>query len=93
MIAMEAHTPKRQAIEKFIQEEGAKTRDWQIRIVDEKESPVVRLEAVRRKAVAASGPAHSPKTLEIHTRQAITDHDQIDDSTKRMIRKWLASLE
>ncbi len=85
---MEAHTPKRYAIENFINQHSAKLAGWQIRIVDEKDSPVVRLQAVRT-GETTSDPG---KTLEIHTRQSTVAHEEIDESTKTMIRKWLASL-
>ena len=85
---MEAHTPKRHAIEHFIKEHSGDLKGWQVRVIDEKDNPVVRLEATRP-GHAAGEPG---KTLEIHTRQATVDGDEIDHATQTMIRKWISAL-
>jgi hypothetical protein len=85
---MEAHTPKREAIEKFIGHETGAS-DWIIRAVDEVENPVVVLKAYRDDRVEP-GPE---KTLEVHTRQVRLLDDELDEATKTMIRRWLASLQ
>jgi hypothetical protein len=84
---MEAHTPKRQAVEKFIQHEHDRLKGWQIQVIDERDEPLVRLQAVRQGESTPSG-----KHLDIHTRQVNLVHDEIDDTTKAMIRKWIGSL-
>jgi hypothetical protein len=81
---MEAHTPKRLAIERFLKTEKGSARDVRVRVIDEKENPIVRLETVH-----ASEPV---KALDVHTRQVILENDDIDHTTKQMIRRWLASL-
>lgn len=85
---MEAHTPKREAIEKFIGHEKTVAKHWIVRTVDEPENPIVRLRATR--SDEASG--GQEKTLEVHTRQVRLDSNELDESTKTMIRRWLASL-
>jgi len=85
---MEAHTPKREAIEKFIHHESRAASNWIVRVLDEAHDPVVRLEAFRDD-LAADGPR---KSLEVHTRQVRLADNEIDESTKTMIRRWLASL-
>lgn len=85
---MEAHTPKHEAIKKFIGHEGGINK-WIVRAVDRIADPVVVLEAFRDD-VAEAGPE---KTLEIHTRQVRLLDDELDESTKTMIRRWLASLD
>ncbi len=85
---MEAHTPKREAIEKFIHHESKASSNWIIRVLDASHDPVVRLEASRDDR-AGSDPL---KTLEVHTRQVRLADDELDESTKTMIRRWLASL-
>jgi hypothetical protein len=83
----EAHTPKREAIEKFIHhEEGV--NDWIVEVLDQAHEPVVRLQA-RRDDQVSTRPA---KSLEIHTRQVRLTDDELDESTKTLIRRWLASL-
>lgn len=84
---MEAHTPKREAIEKFLGHES-NLSNWIVRAVDEAHSPIVLLQAYRDDKVE-SGPE---KTLEIHTRQVRLEDDELDESTKTMIRRWIASL-
>jgi hypothetical protein len=81
---MEAHTPKRYAIERFVRSEQGKTREVRVRIIDEKENPIVRLETED-----ATGQV---KGLDVHTRQVALENDDIDSTTKQMIRRWLASL-
>ncbi|HZQ52919.1 MAG TPA: hypothetical protein VFB14_12020 [Bryobacteraceae bacterium] len=85
---MEAHTPKREAIEKFIGHEKAVAKHWIVRTVDEPESPIVTLRATRSDEAAGG----REKTLEVHTRQVRLDSNELDESTKTMIRRWLASL-
>ena len=83
---MEAHTPKREAVEKLIKACRQTGSDWQIRVVDEQNSPVILLEAVKGQAGAG------PKTLEIHSRQITLTHDDVDESTKKLIKRWIESL-
>ena len=85
---MEAHTPKREAIEKFIHHESRAASNWIVRVLDESHDPVVRLEASRDD----QAPSGARKTLEVHTRQVRLADDELDESTKTMIRRWLASL-
>jgi len=85
---MEAHTPKREAIQRFIGHETSVIKNWIVRTVDEPENPIVMLQAFRDDRVER-GPE---KTLEVHTRQVRLDHSELDESTKTMIRRWLASL-
>lgn len=85
---MEAHTPKREAIEKFIGHEKSAAKHWIVRTVDEAEDPIVRLRATRSDEAGGG----QEKTLELHTRQVRLDSNELDESTKTMIRRWLASL-
>jgi hypothetical protein len=85
---MEAHTPKRQAIEKFVQHEGTVGKNWMVRVEDAPNDPVVRLQAWRDDKVEA-GPE---KTLEVHTRQVRLTDEELDEATKTMLRRWIASL-
>jgi hypothetical protein len=84
---MEAHTPKREAIQKFIGHEGG-SRNWIIRAKDEPHSPIVVLEAYRDDK-RESAP---DKTLEVHTRQVRLEDNELDEASKTMIRRWMASL-
>jgi hypothetical protein len=84
---MEAHTPKREAIEKFIGHESG-GGVWIIRTVDDQHEPVVHLQAFRDDRVEAE----PEKTLEVHTRQVRLEDDELDEATKTMIRRWMASL-
>lgn len=84
---MEPHTPKREAIERFVQHEGA-ADNWIIRVKDEPHDPIVRLEAWRDDR-AEAGPE---RFLEVHTRQVRLTDDELDESTKTFIRRWMASL-
>src|SRR3954462_11379796 len=87
-ISMEAHTPKRQAIEKFVEAELGKMEGWKISVTEEKEQPIVILKA--------SKPGHAddaPKSLEVHTRQVTLTHDELDESTQKLISRWMVSLE
>lgn len=84
---MEAHTPKRLAIERFLKtakSEQKSERDVRVRVIDERENPIVRLETVD-----ASAPV---KSLDVHTRQVVLENNEIDPTTKQMVRRWLASL-
>ena len=85
---MEAHTPKREAIQNFIGHESGLFSNWVIRALDEAESPIVVLQAFRDDKVE-DGPE---KTLELHTRQVRLEDSELDEATKTMIRRWLASL-
>jgi len=85
---MEAHTPKREAIEKFIGHEEQAFSKWIIRAKDKEHEPVVLLQAWRDDEVEAA----PEKTLEIHTRQVRLQDDELDEASKTMIRRWLASL-
>jgi hypothetical protein len=85
---METHTPKREAIEKFIHHESGIAKDWIIQTREDEHEPVVRLFA-RRDDRAGSDPG---KVLEVHTRQVRLMDDELDEATKTMIRRWLASL-
>jgi hypothetical protein len=81
---MEAHTPKREAIEKFIGRHSDHSPGWEIRIIDEQATPLVRLEATRGGA--------DTRTLEVHTRQVTLAGDRLDETTQKMIERWLDSL-
>ena len=83
---MEAHTPKREAVEKFIASQSGHGKGWQVRVVDEQESPLNRLEATNPQA------GDHAKTLDIHTRQITLTHEQVDESTKKLILRWIDSL-
>ena len=85
---MEAHTPKREAIERFVNHESGIAKDWIIRVKDEPHDPIVRLQAWRDD-VRVSAPE---KSLELHTRQVRLADDEPDEATKTMIRRWLSSL-
>ncbi|MFL6447730.1 MAG: hypothetical protein ACJ746_08580 [Bryobacteraceae bacterium] len=85
---MESHTPKREAIEKFIGHEEQAVSNWIIRAKDQEHAPVLVLQAWRDDQVEAE----PEKTLEVHTRQVRLLDDELDEATKTMIRRWLASL-
>lgn len=85
---MEAHTPKREAIEKFIAHEEPAVSSWIVRVKEQEHQPVVLLQAWRDDQVEAD----PEKTLEVHTRQVRLQDDELDEATKTMIRRWLASL-
>ncbi len=85
---MEAHTPKREAIEKFVHHESGIAKSWLVRVVDEPHDPIIRLQAWRDDK---SGSAPE-KSLEVHTRQIRLADNELDESSKTMIRRWLASL-
>ncbi len=85
---MEAHTPKREAIERFVQHESGTLKNWIVRVVDDSHDPIVRLKAWRD-----DKPESEPeKSLEVHTRQVRLADDEPDEGTKTLIRRWLASL-
>ena len=86
---MEARTPKREAIEKFVEHESGIAKAWIFRVHDDAHEPVVRIEAWRDYR-QESGPE---KSLEIHTRQLRLEDVELDEAAKTMIRRWLASLE
>ncbi len=83
---MEAHTPKREAVERFIKAQAEHGKGWEVRVIDEQETPVLRLEAVKKQT------AGGPKILEIHSRQITLTHDEVDESTQKLIRRWMDSL-
>ncbi|MGH9614308.1 MAG: hypothetical protein ACRD4P_14640 [Bryobacteraceae bacterium] len=85
---MEAHTPKRHAIKRFIEGHAGTVSDWRIRVIDEQENPIVHIEAARQDPATGD----PQRTLEIHTRQVSLIRDEIDDSSKKLIRRWLSSL-
>lgn len=85
---MEAHTPKREAIRKFVGHENGLYKNWVIRAVDEAENPIVILQAYRDDKVDGA----PEKMLEVHTRQVRLDNSELDETTKTMIRRWLSSL-
>jgi hypothetical protein len=88
MEAHGAHTPKREAIQRFVQHESGTLKNWVIRVSDEPHDPVVRLHAWRDGRVEAQ----PEKTLDVHTRQVRLADDEPDEATKTMIRRWIASL-
>jgi hypothetical protein len=88
MEAHEAHTPKREAIQRFVQHESGTLKNWIIRVSDEAHDPIVRLQAWRDDR----GEPQPQKTLEVHTRQVRLADDEPDEATKTMIRRWIASL-
>ena len=85
---MAAHTPKREAIEKFVGHEGGNAKGWIIRVVDEEHDPVIRLFA--RKDDNPTPDAE--KSLEVHSRQVRLSDEELDEASKTLIRRWLASL-
>lgn len=85
---MAAHTPKREAIEKFVEHEGGNLRGWLIRVVDEEHDPVIRLFARKHENSASE----SEKSLELHSRQVRLSDEELDEATRTLIRRWLASL-
>jgi hypothetical protein len=85
---MEAHTPKREAIEKFVGHESKSASTWIIRVHDKVHDPVVLLQAWRDDEVETE----PDKSLEIHTRQVRLQDDELDEATKTLIRRWMASL-
>jgi hypothetical protein len=85
---MAAHTPKREAIEKFVQHESGILKDWLIRVVDEAHDPVVRLHAWR----AGNAESAPEKSLEVHSRQVRLSDEELDEASKTLIRRWLTSL-
>lgn len=85
---MAAHTPKGQAIEKFLHHEASTAKDWIIRMEEEPDNPAVMLNARRDDQVGTDG----IKTLEVHTRQIRLHDDELDEATKTMIRRWMNSL-
>ena len=85
---MTAHTPKREAIEKFVNHEAGIAKTWMIRVVDEPHDPVIRLHAWRDDKVETA----PEKSLEVHSRQVRLSDEELDESTKTLIRRWLASL-
>lgn len=82
------HTPKREAIERFIQHESGTLKNWIVRVLDEPNNPIVQLQAWRDDK-RENAPE---KSLEVHTRQVRLADDEPDEATKTLIRRWLASL-
>jgi hypothetical protein len=85
---MAAHTPKGEAIEKFVHHEASSAKDWIIRMEEEPDNPAVMLRAQRDD----QADAERLKSLEVHTRQVRLQDDELDESTKTMIRRWMHSL-
>ena len=85
---MEAHTPKREAIEKFVMQESGRAKGWVIQVSDELHDPVVRLYAWK----GGRRDSAPDKSLEVHTRQVRLSDGEPDESTRTLIRRWLASL-
>jgi hypothetical protein len=85
---METHTPKREAIERFVNHEAAIAKNWIIRVLDEPHDPIIRLQAWRDD-VRETRPE---KSLEVHTRQVRLADEEPDEATKTLIRRWIASL-
>jgi hypothetical protein len=85
---MAAHTPKREAIEKFVKHESGTAKNWLIWVVDEEHDPVVRLHAWK----GGKTEGVPEKSLEVHSRQVRLSDDELDESSKTLIRRWLASL-
>ncbi len=85
---MAAHTPKGAAIEKFLHHESGIAKDWIIRLEEEPENPAVLIHARRDDQATDQG----SKSLEVHTRQVRLQDDELDESTKTMIRRWMQSL-
>jgi hypothetical protein len=85
---MEAHTPKREAVQRFISSNAGHAPGWKVRVIDEHDSPLIRLEAKQE----ASAAGDAVKTLEVHTRQVSLTHDEVDASTRKMLVRWLDSL-
>ncbi len=85
---MAAHTPKGEAIQKFIQHEDLLAKDWIIRMEEEPNNPAVLLTAHRDDQVGREG----EKSLEVHTRQVRLQDDELDEATRTMIRRWMQSL-
>jgi hypothetical protein len=83
----EVHTPKREAIEKFIHHEGG-AKDWIVEVVDEGHEPILRLQARRDDEAGIT----AQKSLELHTRQVRLSDDELDEATKTLIRRWMGSL-
>jgi hypothetical protein len=61
MEAHEAHTPKREAIQRFVKHESGTAKNWIIRVSDDIHDPIVRLRAWRDDRVEAE----PEKTLEL----------------------------
>ena len=85
---MAAHTPKREVIERFVQHESGAGKNWIIRVVDEEHDPVIRLFARRDDQLTPD----AEKSLEVHSRQVRLSDEELDEATKTLIRRWLASL-
>lgn len=84
---MPVHTPKREAIEKFIKHESG-IANWTIQVIDEPHDPVIRLHAWR----VGSTENAPEKSLEVHSRQVRLSDEELDETSKTLIRRWLASL-
>ena len=83
----EAHATKREAIEKFIHHEGG-GKDWIIRVHGEDHEERVRVGAHRDD----EGGTAEAKSLEIHTPEIHMEDGELDEATKTLIRRWVASL-
>ena len=85
---MAAHTPKGEAIEKFLHHEATTAKDWILRLEEEADNPAVLIHARRDDQAGTEG----IKSLELHTRQVRLHDDELDEATKTMIRRWMSSL-
>lgn len=85
---MEAHTPKREAIERFVKHESGTGGNWIIRAAEDAHDPIIRLNAWRDDKREDK----PEKSLEIHSRQVRLADDELDESSKTLIRRWMASL-
>jgi hypothetical protein len=81
---MEAHTPKRSAIEKYLQKETQHSAGWNVRAIEQQQEPLILLEATRQ--------GDQRRTLEVHSRQVTLKGEELDPSTEKMILRWLESL-
>ncbi|MBV9268088.1 MAG: hypothetical protein JO061_18110 [Acidobacteriaceae bacterium] len=80
---MGAHTPKRDAVERFIKTQSEHAHGIEVKVIDEQQNPIILLEA---------NASSSAPRLEIHTRQITLTNEQLDPSTQKMITRWLDSL-
>lgn len=85
---MAAHTPKGEAIDKFLHHEGMIAKDWIFRVEEEPDNPAVLLHARRDNQISED----QRNWLEVHTRQVRLQDDELDEATKTLIRRWMGSL-
>lgn len=80
---MEAHTPKRQAVEKLVGTLHIRAAGWEIRAVDQQNEPIIDLQATR---------GSETRSLQIHTRQVTLEGETLDESTAKLVERWIDSL-